>query len=74
MVDFALQVALDPLAQVAQRTLTVIEAPTTDESARRGAQKLLRSLQLSRLALEMVAKFPGGIEELERERAERYGA
>lgn len=64
---------LEPLAAVAARAVTVRDGPRTDGLARSGAVKLLRSLQLARLALEYQAKMPGGIALLESERAERFG-
>lgn len=68
----ALDEALDPLAQVAARVVAVRDGAATDELARRGAVKLLRSLQLARLALEYQDAMPDGMRTLERERAERF--
>jgi len=41
--------------------------------ARAGAVRLLRSLQLARVALERAEEAPGGMVKLEEERAARYG-
>lgn len=68
-----LQEALGPLAQFAGAVLKARDDPATDAGSRRGAVKLLKSLQLARLALEYQDKFPMGMETLEQERFERFG-